>query len=130
MNGLSSAVVRWLTKSAWGLLVLVAGPAVVLVGLVLLGQAARERVRGWDRYTIAFADIECTPPDGLSREDFLLQVRYFSEMPERIGLLDDGLPERLAQAFARHPRVERVDRVEVLPTREVTVRLTFRGPAH
>jgi hypothetical protein len=130
MNGFGSAVVRWLSKSVLGLVVLVAGPAVVLVGLVLLGEAALERVRAWDRYSIPFADIQCTPPEGLSREDFLLQVRYVSEMPEQIRLLDDGLSERLAQAFARHPRVERVDRVEVLPTREVTVQLTFRAPPH
>src|SRR5262249_15720330 len=62
------------------------------------------------------------------REDFLGEVRYLSEFPSRLRLLEKGLASRLADAFARHPWVEKVERVEVLPLRQVRVRLVYRQP--
>src|SRR5205823_9166394 len=40
----------------------------------------------------------------------------------------DSLPNQLAAAFARHPWVETVDKVEIGPGRRIGVRLTFRTP--
>jgi hypothetical protein len=49
-------------------------------------------------------------------------------MPDRLGVLEPGLPQRLATAFARHPWVEAVERAEVVPPRQLRVRLHFRTP--
>jgi hypothetical protein len=98
-----------------------------LVGLAALGRLAVERLRGEDRYTIAFADLDCMPPEGLPREEFLDEVQYLAEQPDRLGLLEDGLAERLATAFGRHPWVEEVRGVEV-GSRGVSVRLAYRRP--
>ena len=50
-------------------------PAAVAVALLLvliaLGRAARDRLRGEDRYLIALADIDCPSPPGLERGEFL-----------------------------------------------------------
>jgi hypothetical protein len=43
-------------------------------------------------------------------------------------VLDDDLPARLAEAFAHHPWVERVEEVTVLPSRRVEARLIYRVP--
>jgi hypothetical protein len=110
----------------WALPVL--GVAAVLAGIFFLGKEARDHLRGSDRYTVAFADMDCQPPAGMRREDFLAEVQYLAEVPEPMRLLDDGLPPRLAAAFARHPWVERVERVEIVPPRQVRVRLVYRRP--
>src|SRR5205085_1645284 len=59
---------------------------------------------------------------------FLGEVQYLGGLPERLALLDDDLPGRLAEAFARHPWVEKVERVEVVPPGRVRARLTYRTP--
>ncbi len=106
----------------------VVGVGLAVAGIFFLGQATRNRIRGEDRYTAAFADIDCLPPPGAKRADFLLEVQYLAEQPDQLRLLDDGLPARLAGAFARHPWVERVERVEIVPPRQIRVRLLYRTP--
>src|SRR5207247_10015721 len=49
--------------------------------------------------------------------------------PDRLRLLDEDLPARLAEAFARHPWVEQVERVTVVPPRQLEVHLVYRTPA-
>jgi hypothetical protein len=105
---------------------LVAG--LLLAGLIALGRSARDALRPQDRYAVAFADIECEPPPGEERAAFLGEVQYLGGMPERLAVLDEELPGRLAEAFARHPWVENVERVEVVPPGRVRARLTYRTP--
>jgi hypothetical protein len=119
----------------WSLPILgvIFGLALLLGGLTWLNQVAREQMRDRERYGIAFEDIECTAPPGMSRLDFLGEVQYLGGMPSRLSLLDEGLLERLAAAFAKHPRVEKVERVEKSPARQVKVVLVFRpesAPQH
>jgi hypothetical protein len=117
-----------LSLSSW--LLRAAGPplaaALVVLGLVALAGPALEWLRGRERYFISFSDIECQPPGGLSREEFLQDVQYIAGLPDApLDVLDDGLAARLEAAFARHPWVERVLRVDVGP-RRVRVSLTYR----
>jgi hypothetical protein len=109
-------------------LVLGVGLGLVFVGLQRLGQATRDGVRHLDRYTAEFADLDCTPPPGGSRDDFLAEVQYLAGLPDRLRLLNDDLAPRLAEAFARHPWVEQVERVSVVPPGRVQVRLVYRRP--
>jgi hypothetical protein len=104
------------------------GVGLLVAGVFLLGKIARDHLRGLDRYTIAFAEIDCTPPAGQTRADFLDEVQYLTDLPDQLRLLDDDLPARLAEAFARHPWVEKVERVEIIPPRQVRVRLSYRTP--
>jgi hypothetical protein len=114
-------------------LLLVVGPAcgavAVLAGLLLFGRWAWEDLSGRERYQVPFADIECSPPEGLSRADFLDEVRYLEGLPAELPLLEPGLSERLAHAFASHPWVEKVVRVEITPPRHIRVSLRYRTPA-
>ncbi len=104
------------------------GVALGLAGLVLLGRRTLDGLREQDRYTVAFADIDCPPPVPLSREDFLGEVQYLAGLPDRVHLLEDGLATNLARAFALHPLVEKVRRVEVTSARQLRVRLAYRAP--
>lgn len=97
-----------------------------LLGVLIAGMATREAVRNWDRYTVSFAELECTTPPGLVRHDFLAEVQYLAGMPDRLSVLEEGLTSRIADAFARHPCVEEVEKVSLLPDRPISVRLRFR----
>jgi hypothetical protein len=115
----------------WGVALEVA--AVVLacllpLGLVQLGKAARHSLRARDRYAIAFADLDCVPPGDLNRAEFLDEVQYLAGLPERLPLLDEDLAPRLAEAFARHPWVEKVRSVERTTLRGLRVTLRYRNP--
>ncbi|MFO0964724.1 MAG: hypothetical protein U0793_03930 [Gemmataceae bacterium] len=99
-----------------------------LVALLFwLHPALLERLRGQDRFRLPLRDVQCPTPPGLTRGEFLDQTQYYASLPESLELLEDGLEEKLKEAFAKHPWVERVDAVRVLP-RTVEVGLTFRRP--
>jgi hypothetical protein len=108
--------------------VVTVGAGLLLLGVVVAGKLTRDAVCNWDRYNIAFAAIDCTSPPGQDRLDFLAEVQYLAGMPNRLSVLDAGLASRIADAFARHPFVEKVEKVSILPTRQVKVRLHFRIP--
>lgn len=98
-----------------------------LAGLVLLGNWARHAVAPLDRYQLPFAHIDCTPPPGQAKDEFLAEVQYLAGWPDRLDVLEDALAARLADAFARHPWVEKVERVETIAA-GVQVRLAYRTP--
>ncbi len=115
---------RWLLQVA-ALLLAVAG---LLAGLILLGRWGLEQLRPSERYLLPLADLQCTPPPGLTRADFLDEVRYYANLPERLPLLDEDLPARLRAAFALHPWVARVEDITITPPRQVRVELVYRTP--
>jgi hypothetical protein len=119
-----SRIGKWLLTWLTPLL----GVGLVLLGLVVLGKLAHDHLRGLDRYAVRFTDIDCPPPPGATRADFLGEVQYVSSMPDRLHVLDTDLAARLSDAFARHPWVEQVERVEIIPPRNVQVRLVYRTP--
>jgi hypothetical protein len=105
---------------------LVAGGLALLAGWALLGRQAAAALRGEARAAVAFADVECDPPGRLSRAEFLGEVQFLCGVPDRLSLAEDGLAARLGAAFAVHPWVGSVERVEVRPGR-VRVRLAYRS---
>ncbi|HKB04033.1 MAG TPA: hypothetical protein VKD90_17555 [Gemmataceae bacterium] len=100
--------------------------ALVVGGLVAVGNAARDSLGPHDRYLLAFNEIECPSPSGKDRAEFLGEVQYNGAFPDRVYVLDPALPDRLRAAFARHPKVDRVGRITVIPPKRVQVELTFK----
>ena len=115
-------------KGLLRLLIALLGIAIFLLAVLWVGQWTRERIAGLDRYTVAFANIDCPPPPNQSLPDFLAEVQYLGGLPDRLHILDESLPAQLADAFARHPEVEKVQNVTVIPLRQVRVQLVFRKP--
>ena len=66
----------------------------LLTALIILGGLAARSLHSQERYQIAFADLDCTPPPHLSRAAFLEEVQYFAQLPDSVCILDDGLPAR------------------------------------
>jgi hypothetical protein len=98
----------------------------VLLGVVAAGRWARDRLGQQEGWAVPFAAIDCAPPEGLSREEFLGEVQFIADYPDRLPLLDPALPDRLAKAFAAHPWVEAVKHVRVRHERGVRVDLEYR----
>jgi hypothetical protein len=106
-----------------------AAAGILLAGVLVLGQWARDRLRGNDRYAVAMTDIDCAAPPGLDRQAFLEEVQYLANLPDKLDLLDDELPRKLAEALELHPWVARVERVEKVSPSGLRAEITFRIPA-
>src|SRR5262245_42491859 len=102
--------------------------AFVVAGVVALGRAAHDDLRKHERYALTFDEVHCEPPPGMGREEFLREVQYEAELPDRLDRFDASLGPRLRGAIERHPWVETVERVEVPAAGPVRVELTFRTP--
>lgn len=113
---------RWLAQVVLGLTAV----ALVVGGLVAVNNAAREAIRPHERYLLRFTEIDCPAPPGQDRVDFLNEVQYIGLFPDTIDVLDPTLPDRLRSAFAAHRRVERVERIDLLPPNRIRVGLQFQ----
>jgi hypothetical protein len=117
-------LLRWLLQG----LAAIAALSLILAGFIWLGDLAREHIRPLDRYQFLFLDIDCKPPPGLERQQFLEQVQYYGRLPERFSVLDEGLAAQLTAAFALHPWVAHVQHVNLIAPRTVQVELAYRHP--
>lgn len=103
--------------------------AAFLGGLIWAGRVGLEHLRGRDRYDVAFTDIECDPPVGMDRQEFLREVRYCDpRLPTRLNLLDENLQRKLREGFAKHRWVESVTAVETDAPKRIVVKLVHRTP--
>jgi len=100
---------KWIVQ---GLTPILSG-LVLLLGVIGLGRAARASLHDRSTYRLAFADIDCQPPVGISRETFLRAVQEHTRQPEVLQLLDEDLVARLHRAFAIDPWVDWVRRVDI-----------------
>jgi hypothetical protein len=106
----------WLACS---LLVMVFLPYVPWLVPDLSGQP--EYRIGWDR-------LDVTPPPPGVPENVIESIKSAADLPNEFSLLERGLAERLSRAFATHPWVENVVRVEILRQRRIEITLTYRRP--
>jgi hypothetical protein len=119
------AVMRTRTSQV---IVPIAAAALAVLGLIALGRAARDGLRQHERYTVAFADMDCPNPPGMTRDEFLAEVQYLARLPDRLAALDEQTPLRIASAFAQHPWVQKVEEVRIVQPDGARVRLVFRTP--
>jgi len=125
----SANVGKFKSQAAVQIAILIAGLSLLLGGLVLIRNVTQGDVGTQERYNLPFTDIECDPPPGATETHaFLTEVQYLSDLPSRLPLLEEGLAGRLAVALARHPWVEKVEHVAILPNRRVHAQLAYRMP--
>jgi hypothetical protein len=117
---------KWIVQ---GLTPILCGLA-LLLGVIGLGRAARASLHDRASYSLAFSDIDCQPPEGMSRDAFLSEVRSHTCQPATLHLLDEDLIARLHRAFAIHPWVDSVRRVNIgrRPKTGVRLDLVYRQP--
>jgi hypothetical protein len=102
--------------------------AIVLAGLVAMGRWGRDQLRDDPRYAVALDEIDVPAPPGMTRGDFLAELRFLTRKDERFSALDPELPERLSALFGKHPWVAAVEGATVTPPKQVHVKLRFRKP--
>jgi hypothetical protein len=92
-------------------------PLVVGVGLIggvlWLSDRARDDLRRQGKHVASFTDIECDPPPGLTRVEFLEEAQYLAGLPDRLDLLDTRTPDRVRDALQGHPWVAEVRQVRI-----------------
>jgi hypothetical protein len=98
----------------------------LIAAVVLIGGTVRERLRHDGGRVIVFSDIECDPPEGLTRLEFLEQVQYLANLPDQFNLLDPDTSPHIVEALSTHPLVAAVSRVEQLPAGRLRVQLIYR----
>lgn len=113
----------WLVVPA----VLLGGLGLALAALYALHHWTREAVQTEGAGSVAFLDMDCPPPPGRTRADFLREVRYESGLPAHVSRFEPGLADRLAAAFQKHPYVARVEHIEI-GVRQIHVQLSYRAP--
>lgn len=114
---------------------------VLFMVLLLAGLIAAGTYVGWRRYgpelttgpdyQVRPADIELLPPLSAApwiRRDVKAEVVRDASFDRPLSILDEGLVQRVDQAFQLHPWVERVERVTKSYPARVTVRLKYRRP--
>jgi hypothetical protein len=112
----------------WPFVAVVVVAAVLFAGLMAVDSFARARIADDERYRVAFADIDCEPPPGMTRAEFLDEVQYYDRSaPTRFSLLEPDLQPKLATSFTRHPWVYVVV-VELKRPNTVRVAVTYRKP--
>ncbi len=114
----------WLLKCTLLLLFV----ALFLGAVIWAGRWGLEQLRGSDRYRADFSDIECDPPVGMKKQDFLDEVRFEAHLPRQFSILEAELPVMLRTGFAKHHWVEKVDSVEINSAKHIVVKLTHRRP--
>ena len=97
-------------------------------GLVLAWLSLKDRILDTPDHLLDPGQIEITPPPDWIHSDICAEVLRDPTLDGRLSILDDGLAERIARAFARNPWVAKVVRVEPLYPSSVRVELEYRRP--
>jgi hypothetical protein len=116
-------VVKWLVQ-----FVLPLAAAAAALGLVIaLGRWLRPGPAPAPAGRIAFADIVCDAPPGMTREQFLAEVQVRSSLPDGVDLRDEAHSGKVRDAFKAHPWVKLVSPLE-RRAGVVSIALEFRRP--
>ncbi len=104
-----------------------------VVGLVVAGSAVwpkvHQRVMHNDNLWLRAEAIEITPLPPWIRGDVRGEVLRDASLDGAISILDPALAQRVAEAFALHPWVEEVVRVQKHHPAHVSVEIKYRRPA-
>jgi hypothetical protein len=88
----------------------------------------RSRVLSSEDYWLTREKTEITPPPEWITTDIRLQVFRDAGLDRPLSIADDDLVERIRNAFASHPWVAKVGRVQKFQPARVEVDLVYRRP--
>ena len=103
--------------------------AAVLAGVIVVGRWGREQLRDDPRFAVTLDEVDFQPPPGMSRGEFLSEVRFLYHKDERFSTVDPELGARMSAIFGPHPLVDEVIETKVTGPKKVHVELRFRARA-
>jgi len=115
------------------------GPATWVLGVVVLvgamgagwyfvWQHVKGHVLAGDDYRLDPKNMVISAPPPWIHADIKREVIRDASLDKKLSILDDDLTVRIAQAFALHPWVEKVNRVSKRHPASVEVELVYREP--
>jgi hypothetical protein len=106
------------------------GCAVVAVlSVVLTGLMTAMMVRHKDRFNLPLTAIDYGPPPAwIDPAEFLTEVRYLGDLPEKFQSYDPAETDRVKAAFAKHPWVEAVSGGYTTVALKYSLVVVFREP--
>ncbi len=121
---------NWLhPKTLPGRAVLViAAVSIVIVGSRTLWHMVRDHVQTRPEYQAAVEQIQLTPLPAWIHSDVKTEVIRDAGLPAELSILDERLFDRLKQAFALHPWIARVEKVERSYPAHIRVDVVYRRP--
>ncbi len=94
----------------------------------LAWRHVRDRVLKSEPYWLALENVEITPLPDWIHTDIRIQVFRDASLDRPLSILDDDLDKRISDAFALHPWVAKVERVQKFHPARVKVDLVYRRP--
>lgn len=91
----------------WSAMLGLVGGLAVLAGVVVIHKLTRDDLDRRGHYVIKLAELQVPPPPGKTRETFIAEVLYNRGLPEKFDRTDPEVANKLQQAFAAHPWVEK-----------------------
>jgi hypothetical protein len=105
------------------------GVALLALGTYWAWRVVGPRVLDSPPYQLKVEQITFNaPPQWIKSDDFRREVVRSASLDRTLSIVDDQLAERIALAFAAHPWVEKVQRVEKFHPARVEVQLVYRTP--
>jgi len=126
--GRLSRLVRFLWGPGRPVLVVVVAIAALAVGWYAVWQRVGPGVLASESYRVTPEKFDMTPPPPWIHSDVRAEVFRSASFERSLRLTDDDLTERIAGAFALHPWVARVRRVEKRHPARIVVDLEYRRP--
>jgi len=104
---------------------------VLATGITILWFELKPEIKKGEPYLIRSENILiCNPPPWISN-DFVTEALKYLPIDRKLGTLnafDSDLVEVLTLAFAAHPWVSQVEKIEVFYPAQIKIRLKFRQP--
>ncbi|MEN6449275.1 MAG: hypothetical protein ABFC96_02185 [Thermoguttaceae bacterium] len=107
------------------LLAVLAVAGLIVAGAVWAWRSLAPRILGSPEFRLTAEQIEITPPPEWIHSDIRGEVFRAPTLDGPLSLMDDDLAKRISDAFARHPWVAKVNRVDL---HRRTVELVYRRP--
>lgn len=124
----SDGAAPWASGSgrAFALILLIA--AVTVAGWFVVWQDVNQHVFDSDDYWLRRGDIQMTPLPRWIHSDVRAQVLRNASLDEPLSIMEPGLSQKIAEAFAMHPWVAHVDEVRIGYPAKADVALKYRKP--
>lgn len=126
--GFRPAIVDALARRRGKTLVVLGVVALLAWGTQAAWRQAAPVVASRERYLVAAERVSLTAAPPWISADVRAEIIHSAGLDRRLSILDPAFPETVKNAFALHPWIQSVDRIEKRVPAGVSVEVTYRKP--